>query len=99
MFAFGLPVRAVLTVSVAENLVVGLVGTAAGLGLGRMLLGWMIDSIVSTVIPDIGVVTFVSPRTVLTALGLGVAAVCLAPLLLPRSLAGMDIPSTLRVVE
>jgi len=99
MFAFGLPVRAVLTVSVAENLVVGLLGTAAGVGLGRILLGWMIDSIVSTVIPDIGVVIFVSPRTVLIALGLGVAAVCLAPLLLLRRLAGMDIPSTLRVVE
>lgn len=99
MFAFGLPVRAALALSVGEGVVVGLLGTAVGLGLGRLLLGWMIDGIVSTVVPDIGVVTFVSLRTVLTALALGVAAVCLAPLLLVRKLTGMDIPSTLRVVE
>ncbi len=99
MFAFGLPVRAVVAVQVAEGLLVGLLGTAAGLGLGRLLLGWMIDSIVSTVIPDIGIVTFVSLRTVATALALGVAAVSLAPLLLLRRLRRMDLPSTLRVVE
>ncbi len=99
MLAFGLPVRSVLAVTMGEGLVVGLLGTLVGIGLGRLLLGWMVDTIVSTVVPDIGVVTVVAARTVGIALLLGTAAVACAPLLLLRRLTRMDIPSTLRVVE
>jgi putative ABC transport system permease protein len=99
MLAFGLPAGAVLAVTVAEGLLVGVVGAALGLGLGRLLLGWMIDTIVSTVVPDIGVIARVAPRTVAMAFALGAAAVALAPLLLLRRLRRMDIPAALRVVE
>jgi putative ABC transport system permease protein len=99
MLAFGLPAGAVLAVTVVEGLLVGVVGAALGLGLGRLLLGWMIDTIVSTVVPDIGVIARVAPRTVAMAFALGAAAVALAPLLLLRRLRRMDIPAALRVVE
>ncbi|MER3412360.1 MAG: hypothetical protein C4305_08755 [Thermoleophilia bacterium] len=99
MLAFGLPVRAVLAVTMAESLIVGLLETLAGIGLSRLLLGWMVDTIVSTVVPDIGVVTAVTPSTGAVALGLGTAAVACVPVLFRRKLTGMDIPSTLRVVE
>jgi putative ABC transport system permease protein len=99
MFAFGLPTRTVLLMAIAESVTIGLAGTLIGLGLGRLLLGWMIDTIVATVVPDIGVVTFVSAQTVLTAVALGVIAVAVAPILVLHRLRRMDIPATLRVVE
>jgi putative ABC transport system permease protein len=49
--------------------------------------------------PDLGITTFVSTRTLLVAVVLGVLAVALAPVLTARKLLRMDIPSTLRVIE
>lgn len=99
MFAFGLEVRTVVAMAVAESVIVGLAGTLAGIGLGRLLLGWIVDSLVADVLPDIGVVTFVSGRTLATALALGLVAVAVAPLFVLRRLRRMDIPAALRVVE
>jgi putative ABC transport system permease protein len=49
--------------------------------------------------PDVGVVPYVSPGTLVIALLLGVGAVAIAPLFTARRVRGVDIPSTLRVVE
>jgi putative ABC transport system permease protein len=99
MFAFGLPLRSVLGMEVVESLLIGGLGTLVGLALGRLLLGWMIGSLLPDSFPDIGVVTSVSTATLVTAIVLGVVAVGIAPLFTIRKLRRMDIPSTLRVVE
>jgi putative ABC transport system permease protein len=99
MFAFGLPVRTALAISIAESLLLGLTGTLIGIGLGRLLLGWLIGSLVASVLPEIGVTTFVAGGTVLTALAVGTLAATAAPLFVLRRVRGMDIASTLRVVE
>jgi putative ABC transport system permease protein len=99
MFAFGLPVHRVLRMEVVESLLIGGLGTMVGLLLGRVLLGWMIGSLLPETFPDIGVVATVSPATLVTAIVLGVVAVGIAPLFTIRKLRRMDISSTLRVVE
>jgi putative ABC transport system permease protein len=99
LFAFGLPVHRVVLVAVTESIVIGLLGTVTGVIAGRLLLEWLINVIVPDSLPDIGVVTYLSGRTVATAVLLGVLAVAVAPLLTVRRLRRMDIPSTLRVVE
>ncbi len=99
LFAFGLPVHRVVLVAVTESVVIGVIGTLTGVVAGRVLLAWLIQVIVPESLPDIGVVTYLSGRTVATAVVLGVVAVAVAPLLTIRRLRRMDIPSTLRVVE
>lgn len=99
MFAFGVPVRRALLLAVVESLLTGIAGTLVGIGAGWLLLDWLIHSLVADTLPDIGILTFVSTRTTLIALALGVVAVAAAPLLVLRRLGRMDIPSTLRVVE
>jgi putative ABC transport system permease protein len=99
MFAFGLPVRSVLGIAVTESVVTGVAGTLLGIAAGRLLLTWMITRMLPGIVPDIGVIDHLAGRTVWIALGLGVLAVSLAPLLSYRRLARMDVPSTLRVME
>ena len=99
LFAFGLPVHRVVLVAVTESVLIGVLGTVMGVIAGRLLLEWLIKVIVPDSLPDIGVVTFLSGTTIATAIGLGVLAVAVAPLLTIRRLRRMDIPSTLRVVE
>ena len=50
-------------------------------------------------LPDLGIEPYLSGRTVIAALVLGVVAVAIAPFLTQRRLRHMDIPSTLRVME
>ena len=99
LFAFGMPVRRVLGLETAEGLLIGLLGTAVGVGVGLLLNRWIIASTWSTTMPDVGLDIVVSAGTVLTAVALGVIAVGVAPLLTIRRLRRMDIPGTLRVVE
>jgi putative ABC transport system permease protein len=99
MFAFGVRVRTVLRMATVESLVIGLLGTAVGLAVGWLLLDWLITSLLPETYPDLGIVTRVSTSTWVTAVGLGVLAVTVAPLLMARKLRRMDVPSTLRVME
>jgi putative ABC transport system permease protein len=99
MFAFGVPVRTVLRIATIESLLIGLVGTAVGLGVGWLLLDWLTTSVLPETFPDFGIVTAVTANTWFTAIALGVIAVTVAPLLTIRKLRRMDIPSTLRVME
>ncbi len=98
MFAFGLPVRAVTAMAIAENAVIGVIGTLAGTGLGYLALSWIVSGF-DDVMPDLSVTPTISPATVATTIGLGVLVVALAPLLNLRKQRAMDIPATLRVVE
>jgi putative ABC transport system permease protein len=99
MFAFGVPVRTVVAIAVAESLVSGLIGTLLGIAAGRALLHWLTTSVMPGIIEDIAIHDVLDVSTILLALGLGVLAVAVAPVLSGRRLARMDIPSTLRVME
>jgi putative ABC transport system permease protein len=99
MMAYGLPVRTVLGLTVAESVLVGTIGTLAGVAAGYGLLTWLTATTIPGVMPDLAVTATLSGGTVLAALLLGAGTVALAPLLTLRRLRHLDIPSTLRVVE
>ena len=99
LFAFGMPVRRAVALETVEGLLIGLLGTAVGVGLGLLLNRWVIASSWSNTMPEVGIDIVVSTTTVLTAVVLGVIAVGVAPLLTVRRIRRMDIPGTLRVVE
>ena len=99
MFAYGVPRRTVLVQSVAENGIVGLLASVVGLGIGLLVVGWIVRSTIPQTVPDLELSVFVSPTTVLAAVAIGVLACALAPLLTSRRLRRMDVASTLRVME
>jgi putative ABC transport system permease protein len=99
MFAFGLPVRTVLALAVAESAIIGALGTLMGVAAGRLLLQWLIQVLIPQTVPDIAIVVDVAPSTYVIAAVLGTVAVALAPVLTIRRFRRMDIPATLRVVE
>jgi putative ABC transport system permease protein len=99
LFAFGMPPRRILGLETAEGLLIGLLGTAVGVGVGLLLNRSIIASMWESTMPDMGMDVVVSTVTMLTAVALGVIAVGVAPLLTARRLRRMDIPGTLRVVE
>jgi putative ABC transport system permease protein len=99
MLAFGLRTRTLMTMSVIESAVIGLVGTVLGVALGRVVVGWMMTVQLEDTMPDLRVIPFVSTTTLLTAFLFGVVAVAVAPLFTIRRVRHMDIPATLRVME
>jgi putative ABC transport system permease protein len=99
MFAFGVRTRSVLIVTAFESVLIGILGTALGLLFGRLLLEWLMRSLIPQTLPEIELDATLSWGTVTTAVALGIVAVTLAPLLTYRKLRRMDVPSTLRVVE
>ena len=99
MLAFGLPLRTVVGLVVTESFLIGAMGTALGILVGRALLSWIVKVLLPTSVPDLGIVVEVSASTYLTAAVLGVIAVSVAPLFTVPRLRRMDIPATLRVVE
>jgi putative ABC transport system permease protein len=98
MFAFGVRVRTVLREITSEGLIVGLVGTAIGVGLGMLAVRWLASG-TGEEMPDLQFIVTVAPATIVTAFVMGVVAVAVAPLLTVRKLRRTDIPSTLRVME
>jgi putative ABC transport system permease protein len=99
MFAFGLPVRRVVFLSMMESMFVGVMGTVVGIALGFGLLQWIVHTMLPDTVPELGVITHVASGTVLTATLLGVFAVAIAPLFTLRRLLRTKIPEALRVVE
>lgn len=99
LFAFGLPLRRVIGLETVEGMLIGLLGTAVGLGVGLAVVRWLITGIAARTMPDMGLDAVVSGGTVVTAVVLGIVAVGIAPLLTIRRLRRMDIPGTLRIVE
>lgn len=99
MLAFGIPVRSVIRTVIVESVVIGVLATAIGVIAGLASLSWMLNSLVAPSFPEFAVSLALSPSTVIAAVVIGVVAVALAPLLLIGRLRGMDLPSTLRVLE
>ncbi len=99
MFAYGVRPRTVVFMLVLESAVVGVVATIFGLLGGFALFRYFITLWAQTM-PEIAIPLVMSPATLVWAVGIGVVAVGLAPLLTaPRKLRKMDLPSTLRVME
>ena len=73
---------------------IGLLGTAVGVGAGLLLNRWIITSTMSTTMPDMALDIVISAGTVLTAIAFGMIAVAIAPLFTARRLRRMDIPGT-----
>jgi putative ABC transport system permease protein len=99
MRAFGLPTRTVLGIVIKESVIVGAIATVVGLIGGVVFLRWMLDSLATTTLPDVGIDVYLSPTTILIAAIVGIASVAVTPLLLARRLRRMNLPGTLRVVE
>ncbi len=99
LFAFGMRPRRALGLEMTEGAMIGLLGTAVGVGAGLLLNRWIITSTMSTTMPDMTLDIVISASTVLTAIAFGMIAVAIAPLFTARRLRRMDIPGTLRVVE
>jgi putative ABC transport system permease protein len=99
MFAYGVPVGTVLRLSVVESLIMGVLATILGIGLGIGILNWVVNVSLEEVLPELGMVVSLSAGSVLLAALAGAGAMALAPLLTVRRLRRMDVPSTLRVIE
>ena len=99
MRAFGLPVRSIVAVVVKESVITGVVATLVGIGGGLIFLRWMLGSLASTTLPDLGFTRYLSPTTIIVATIVGVVAVAIAPLFLARRISRMDISDSLRVME
>ena len=99
MLAFGTPLRRVLGGTVVESMLIGILGTLVGLGLGLALLGWIINVVSRDTYPELGLPVTLTPASIAIAAALGIVAVALAPLFGVRRLRNMDLPATLRVVE
>jgi putative ABC transport system permease protein len=99
MFAFGLGPRVPIGVAMGESLVVGVIGTAIGMVLGIVMLGWIVNVQFPDVVPDVGARIVISAGTLGWAALAGIVAVALAPLLTLPRVRRMDVPSSLRVME
>jgi putative ABC transport system permease protein len=98
MFAFGVRPRSVLRGITVEALLVGVLGTLLGIGLGLLAMRWIVGSS-ATDMPEVGLILSIAPVTIVLAIVMGVLAVGIAPLFTFRRLRRMDVPSTLRVME
>lgn len=99
MRAFGLPVRSVVGVVMKESVLIGILATIIGVGAGLVFLEWMLESLASTTLPDLGITRYLAPATIVIAVAVGTIAVAAAPLFLVRRIRRMNIPDTLRVME
>ena len=99
MFAFGTRMCTAIRMAVMENLVTGILSTIIGIGLGWVMLHWILTVRMEIIMPEIGYVTYVAPSTLGLVAFFGVLVVAATPLFTIRRITRMDIPATLRVVE
>jgi putative ABC transport system permease protein len=99
MFAFGVPVRTALRMSITESFLVGLLATLLGIAGGFTVVWWMLTSLLGDTMPDLAAVLSVQPATIAVAAFLGIVTVALAPVFTVRRMRKMDLPGTLRLVE
>ena len=99
MFAHGVTVGRVVRGGVVEALLIGALGTAAGIAAGHALLTWIVHHNMPETMPDVGMLISVAPPTYALALLAGTVIVAAAPLLTARRLRRTDISATLRVME
>src|SRR5690606_32810539 len=84
MFAFGLPLRTVLRMSVVESLIKGILATLLGVAAGLVLIGWVFYAFLPEVAPELGATIALTRTTYLAAVLVGIVASAIAPLLTVR---------------
>ncbi len=99
MFAYGLPVRAVLGMTMLENALLGVMAMVMGLVAGYILLQWVVSVLMPNTFPELSMEIAFDPLGLALVIAVSVIAVTVAPLLIVRRLRRMDVPSTLRVME
>jgi putative ABC transport system permease protein len=99
MFAFGIRIRRVVAMAVAESFLLGVVGVGLGLGFGAALLQWILNGIFPAAVPELAVLPAIAPSSYLLTVAIALAAAAAAPWLNVRRLRAMNVPSTLRYVE
>ncbi|MFA9271422.1 MAG: FtsX-like permease family protein, partial [Baekduiaceae bacterium] len=99
MFAHGVPVGRVMLGAIAEALLIGALGTAVGVVAGHAVLSWVLTTTVPETMPDLGIVSAVTPATYGVAVVSGIVVVAAAPLLTLGRLRRTDLSGSLRVVE
>ena len=99
MLAFGVPVGEALGLAVGESLIVGILGTLAGMGGGFLVVGWVSSETLPDTLPDLGLITHITAGSLMAAAAIALLASAVAPLLSARRIRRMDVPSTLRVME
>jgi len=99
MFAFGTRVRTVIRMTMMENFIIGVLGTALGIVMGWMVLSTTMLSMFEHDAPELSAILSISASTLGWAILIGVIVVTVTPVFLTRRLTKMDIPSTLRVIE
>lgn len=99
MFAFGIRPRVAVLLACVESTIVGIIGTAVGVGLGTALLWWIVHVQFPEVLPEFGGRVVLTPQALGAAVVAGVLVVGAAPLLTLRRLRRADVPSALRVME
>ena len=99
MFAYGLPVRTVLGMTMLENAVLGVIATVMGLVAGYLMLQWVVIVLMPNTFPELSMEIAFNPLGLALVIAVSVLAVAIAPLLMVLRLRRMDIPSTLRVME
>ena len=99
MFAFGLRARTGLWLTTIENLIIGVLATIVGLGLGLLTTTWIVGSLLPDIFPEFSSSVTMTGAAIATTLAAGIVAVTLAPLFTFRRMRDMNIPSTLRVME
>jgi putative ABC transport system permease protein len=99
MLAFGVPMRHITGAAIVESALIGLLGTLAGLVVGRLILTWIVNVLFADTIPELGAIPALYPASIALAVAVGVIAVGLAPLLTARGVSRTDVPSALRAME
>ena len=99
MFAYGLPVRTVLGMTMLENALLGVMATIVGLVAGYLMLQWVVLVLMPNTFPELSMEIAFNPLGLALVIAVSVVAVAVAPLFMVRRLRRMDVPSTLRVME
>lgn len=99
MFAFGIGIRRVVFMAVAESVLLGIVGVGLGIGFGAAVLHWILNGVFPAAVPDLAVVQSVATSSYLLTVAIGLIAATAAPGLNVRRLRTMNIPGALRYVE
>lgn len=99
MMAFGVRVRQVIGIGVAESLILGIVATGVGFGLGVLFLHWILDTVFPAAVPELSVLQSVRIWSFAVTALIGITATAAAPVFLAPRLRRSNLPNALRYVE
>ena len=99
MFAFGVRVRGVLGVMVAEGLILGVLAAVLGAVGGYGMTLWVLRVLLPRSYPDLWVPPAFDALSVALTMAAAVVVIGIAPVLTVRKLRRMNVPATLRVME